>query len=163
MSTKKLLALVFVLLVGAKGLWASLSFTPASPRTGETVTFTLSPSNPPAGSIIWNFGDGSAEQSGTSLTVTHVYAAVGSYTAKATYNVIQSAIPVTDQATVQVTNPRQISFAPPQPKAGQAVTFSAQNYYSSCIRWDFGDGTVKNGAMSESHTYVSAGTYTVHA
>jgi PKD repeat protein len=142
MRIKKVLGLVFVLLVGAKGLWASLNFSPASPRTGETVTFTLSPSKPLAGSITWDFGDGSPGQSGTSLTVTHVYAAVGSYTAKATYLVVQSPIPVTDQATVQITNPRQISFAPPQPKAGQAMTFSAISFYSSCIQWDFGDGTV---------------------
>jgi len=163
MSIKKVLALVFVLLVMAKGLSASLSYSPSSPRTGETVTFTLSPSSQPVGSIKWDFGDGSPVQTGTSMTATHVYTAVGSYTAKATYGVVQSAIPVTDQATVQVTNPRQIGFTPPQPKAGQAVTFSAQNYYSSCIHWDFGDGTVKNGATSESHTYANAGTYTVQA
>jgi len=163
MSTKKLLTLVFVLLVAAKGLSASLSYSPSSPRTGETVTFTLNPSSPPVGSITWDFGDGSPGQSGTSLTVTHVYAAAGSFVAKATYGVIQSAIPVTDQATVQVTNPRQISFAPPQPKAGQAVMFSAQNYFSSCIHWEFGDGTVKNGTTSESHTYANAGTYTIRA
>jgi PKD repeat protein len=155
---------LFVMLAGSVSLQAALTFSPPAPRTGETVTFTLSPSGTPVGSISWNFGDGSPVQSGPSLTVTHVYAAVGSYTVSASYfTTLNAAIPHVDQATVTVTDPRQVTFSPPQPKAGQAVAFTALNFYSSCIRWDFGDATIKNGAAAESHTYASAGSYTVHA
>jgi hypothetical protein len=161
MSIKKVLALVFIHLVVAKGLSASLTYSPPAPKTGETVTFTLSPSGSPAGAISWNFGDNSPVQSSPSLTVTHVYAAVGSYTASASYFTISHAD--VDQATVVVTNPRQISFSPLQPKAGQAVAFTALSFYSSCIRWDFGDATIKNGAAAESHTYANAGNYSVRA
>jgi len=155
---------LFVIMAGAASLSAALTFSPLSPRTGETVTFTLSPSGAPVGAISWNFGDGSPVQSGTALTITHAYAAIGSYTASATYFTgMNSAIPSVDQAAVTVIDPRQVTFSPLQPKAGQAVVFTAQNFFSTCIRWDFGDGMMKNGAANESHAYAGAGTYTVHA
>jgi len=162
MSAKKVVSMVFILLIGATGLSAALTYSPASPRTGETVTFTLTPSGAQIGSISWNFGDGSPVQSGTSLTISHVYAAVGSYVAKASYAILANPL-VTDQATVTVIDPRQISYSPPQPKAGQSITFTALNFYSACIRWDFGDGMVKNGSAGESHTYAIAGIYIVRA
>ena len=153
-----------VMLAGAANLSAALTYSPPTPRTGETVTFTLSPSSFPAGAISWNFGDNSPVQSGTALTITHVYVAVGSYTVSASYfTTLNAAIPHVDQATVMVTDPRQITFSPPQPKAKQAVVFTALNFYSACIRWDFGDGAIVNGSIGESHTYASAGGYTVHA
>jgi PKD repeat protein len=154
---------LLIMMAARASLQAAISYSPPTPKTGETVAFTLSPSGAPVGAISWNFGDGSPVQSGTSLTATHVYAAVGSFTASASYITLNSAIPKIDQATVTVINPRQINFSPPQPKAGQAVAFTALNYYSSCIRWDFGDGEVRNGTATESHTYANAGSYTVRA
>jgi hypothetical protein len=151
-----------IMLAGVANLSAALAYSPPTPRTGETVTFTLSPSGAPVGAISWNFGDGTPVQSG-SLTITHAYAAVRSYKASASYIKLNSAIPQVDQATVTVIDPRQVTFSPPQPKAGQAIVFTAQNFFSSCIRWDFGDATIKNGIASESHAYAAAGSYTVHA
>jgi hypothetical protein len=153
---------LFVMLAGAASLSAALTFSPPSPRTGETVTFTVSPTTgTPTGAISWNFGDGTPVQSSGGLTMTHVYAAAGSYTAKASYATMSHF--QVDQATVVVNDPRQVTFFPPLPKAGQAIAFTAFNFYSSCIRWDFGDATIKNGAIAESHTYAGAGNYTVHA
>jgi hypothetical protein len=165
MNMKKInlviLALCIMLAVTAN-LAAAITYSPPAPKTGETVFFTLSPTTgSPTGSISWNFGDNSPAQSGTSLTVTHVYAAIGSYTAKASYATMSHF--QVDQVTVTVIDPRQISYSPLQPKAGQAVAFTAQNFFSSCIRWDFGDATIQNGAAAESHTYANPGSYTVHA
>ncbi len=152
---------LLIMLTGTASLSAALTFSPPAPKTGETVTFSLNPSGPPGDAISWNFGDGTPVQTSSNRTMTHIYAAVGTYSASAGYS-----LPThyqVDRAMVTVIDQRQVLFSPLQPKAGQAVTFTAQNFFSSCIRWDFGDGTVKNGAAAESHTYASAGNYTVHA
>jgi hypothetical protein len=167
MNMKKIKFAIFVLfgiLIGAANLPAALTFSPPSPKTGETVTFTLSPSSAPVGAISWNFGDGTPVQTSTNLTMPHVYAMAGSYTASASYFTgLNAAIPQVDRVMVTVSDPRQITYSPLQPKAGQAVAFTALNFYSACIRWDFGDATIINGTAAESHTYAAAGSYTVHA
>ena len=46
----------------------------------------------------------------------------------------------------------------------EAVTFTAQNFKGPGIRWDFGDGTVKeNGQATETHVYAALGRYQVKA
>jgi PKD repeat protein len=159
---KRVSLTLLIVLAGAVSLSAALTYSPPAPKTGETVTFTVSPtSGNPVGAISWNFGDGTPVQSGASLTVTHVYTATGSYTVSAAYPTMTHA--QVDRVTVTVNDPRQINFSPSQPKAGQTVIFNALDFYSNCIRWDFGDGAVKNGASSESHAYAAAGSYTVRA
>jgi PKD repeat protein len=162
MDKIKFTSLVLLIMLAAPAsLSAAITYSPPAPKTGQNVTFTLSPSGASTSTVNWNFGDGSPVQTNANLTMTHVYAAVGSYTVSAGYPTMSHY--QVDQATVTVTDPRQISYSPLQPKAGQAVVFTAQNFFSSCIRWDFGDATIKNGAAAESHTYAAAGSYTVRA
>jgi len=58
-----------------------------------------------------------------------------------------------------------ISFKPPQPKAGDTVTFDgSQSTDDGSIKtyaWEFGDGTPLVEGAQATHAYTSAGTYTV--
>jgi PKD repeat protein len=46
----------------------------------------------------------------------------------------------------------------------EAVTFTAWNFRGPGVRWDFGDGTVKeNGQVTEKHEYAALGRYQVKA
>ncbi|MCJ7682520.1 MAG: PKD domain-containing protein, partial [Candidatus Aminicenantes bacterium] len=59
-----------------------------------------------------------------------------------------------------------ITFSPGDPRMGETVAFTAQNFFSdSLIRWDFGDGTVENDASPPGigHAFVNSGTYPVRA
>ena len=63
---------------------ARFTFSPTSPKAGDTVRFDASASRDPDGSIVqylWEFGDGAT---GTGRTVTHAYASPGTYTVRLT-------------------------------------------------------------------------------
>ena len=46
----------------------------------------------------------------------------------------------------------------------ESVTFTARNFRGPGVRWDFGDGTVKeNGLAGEKHAYAALGRYQVKA
>lgn len=162
------LGIVFLLTTSA---WASISYTPSSPKVGETVTFTVTPpSGDIVGSIAWDFGDG------TTKTVSppkaeHTYSSPGTYSVRATYRYQVAGAPEIEQTdttsiTVAPAPTPSISFSPAHPTAGEVVTFTAHNFSStSCIKWDFGDGTITNdnSPPSITHIYIHPGTYTVKA
>jgi chitodextrinase len=58
-----------------------------------------------------------------------------------------------------------ISYKPPQPKVGDAVTFDgSQSTDDGSIKtyaWEFGDGAPLVGGIEVTHAYTSPGTYTV--
>src|SRR5438874_9937283 len=149
-------------------LTSSFSFTPSTPQTGQQITFTASASGGTTPySYSWMFGDGS---SGTGSTVMHAYALAGTFTVVLT--VKDSGSPqqtVTSQQSVTVTSPpppplsASFTFNPSSPDAGQAVSFTGSasggvSPYS--YSWSFGDGGTASRS-SVSHTFQSAGTYTV--
>src|SRR5437773_2177605 len=148
-------------------LAASFSFSPSSPQTGQTVSFTGSASGGTSPySYSWSFGDGST---GSGSSVTHAYSSAGSYsvtlTMKDTGSPQQT---VTSQKTVSVTSPppplsASFSYSPSSPQAGQQVSFSGSasgGTSSYSYSWNFGDGSTGTGS-SVTHTYSSAGSYTV--
>lgn len=67
-----------------------------------------------------------------------------------------------DQASVtpEPDEPPTFDMSMPVATAGSSYTVSASGPDGSEFKWDFGDGTIKNG-ISASHTYQSPGTYTV--
>ena len=115
----------------------------------------------------WNFGDGTTA-SGT-LTPTHLYANPGSYSA--TLTVTDSAGLSSSSATAVTVNDVAPTVSVPAPSAAdatKAVSFKATaTDISPAVQaagftysWSFGDGGTGTGA-SPSHTFASAGSYTV--
>src|SRR5437016_2047400 len=148
-------------------LTGSFTFSPSSPQVGQSVSFSGSASGGTSPySYSWSFGDGST---GTGSSVTHTYSSAGSFTV--TLTVKDSGSPqqtVTSQQTVSVTSPpppltASFTFSPSSPQAGEQVSFTGSasggtSPYS--YGWSFGDGSTGSGS-SVTHTYLSAGTYTI--
>lgn len=56
-----------------------------------------------------------------------------------------------------------ISYEPEVATPGQSITFRYHGATTSCIGWSFGDGTTRDGGARISHTFRSAGTFTIKA
>ena len=126
-----------------------------------TVNFTNN--TPNTGSCVWNFGDGSAEVSGSN--VSHSFGDYGYYDVSVT---------ITDQngCTSDTTFEDYIYVRKPIPYmvadvnggcAPLTVNFSDTSSTTSPIttwHWDFGDGSTSN-SPTPAHTYADTGTYNV--
>ncbi len=59
---------------------------------------------------------------------------------------------------------QRIEYYPETPRVGQVVTFKSIDFSTQSIDWDFGDlETIAGGNRTSTHTYQTAGTYTVTA
>ena len=142
---------------------ANFSANPTSGNAPLTVQFT----DQSSGSITsrdWDFGDGTAHSS--ALNSSHTYNNAGDYTV--TLMVSGSGGSNSKSLTIQVTTapppPPTANFGA-NPTSGNApltVQFSDQSSGSITSRdWNFGDGSAHSSALNPSHTYNSAGSYTV--
>ncbi len=143
-------------------LASSFTYSPASPKAGQTVTFNATASGGTSPyTFSWNFGD-STTSSGS--TTTHSYANPG------IYNVTLTATDSTGQTSqalhaITVTSAplaATFSYNPSSPTAGQTVTFTATASGGSSpytFNWNLGDGTTVSG-NPVTHSYT-AGTYNV--
>ncbi len=147
-------------------LSASFTYSPSSPQTGQTVSFTGSVSGgTPPYSYSWSFGDGST---GMGSSPQHTYSSTGTLTVALT--VKDNGSPqrtATSQQSLTVSgapSPLTASFAynPSSTQAGQPVTFTASANGGTSpftFSWSFGDGSTGTGSPA-THTYSSAGSYT---
>src|SRR6266581_4173170 len=147
-------------------LSASFTYSPSSPQTGQTVSFTSSVSGgSPPYSYSWSFGDGST---GIGLSPQHTYSSAGTLTVALT--VKDNGSPqqtATSQQSLTVSGappPLTASFAysPSSTQAGQPVTFTASASGGTSpftLSWSFGDGSTGTGSPV-THTYSSVGSYT---
>jgi len=118
-------------------------------------------------SYVWNFGDG---QTAEGIKVSHSYAKGGKYTAVLT-------VDDGNKTPVSVASDSVIIYANARPQAalkdistscvGTAVMFDGSDSRDpdgNTLKyvWDFGDGTVKEGAAREAHAYSKGGTYKVN-
>jgi outer membrane protein OmpA-like peptidoglycan-associated protein len=137
---------------------ASVDINRAAAFSGET---NLEASEPVA--YFWDFGDGNTA---TGTAVSHSYTEAGTYTV--TYSA--SNCGGTDAETLSInvidpcaTNMPDISSSnvPSNLETGASGSFSAASSGSGLTySWNFGDGTTGTG-RSATHTYRTAGTYTV--
>ena len=147
-------------------LSSSFAYSPSSPQTGQTVSFTGSASGGTSPySYSWSFGDGST---GTGLSAKYAYSSAGTLAVALT--VKDNGSPqqtTTSQQSITVSGvppPLTASFAysPSSTQAGQPVTFTASASGGTSpftFSWDFGDGLTGTGSPV-THTYSSAGSYT---
>jgi len=109
----------------------------------------------------WDFGDGN---SGSGQTVSHTFAAVGTYAAKLTISNTSGASPnsVTKAVTVSAP-PLDSSFLSDGARCvlqfcdattGATVTLTANAAQATTYSWDFGDGTTGSG-RSVTHAWNS--------
>jgi len=132
--------------------------------SGLTVSFDASGSSDPDGDALtyaWDFGDGAKA---TGVKASHTYTAAGTFTVKLTAS----------DGTLAAAATRTVTVAEPNRAPGAAFTVSASELTVSfdasgssdpdgdalTYAWDFGDGAKATGVKA-SHTYTSAGTYTV--
>jgi autotransporter-associated beta strand protein len=138
---------------------AKLSFTPLTGIAPLEVTFTDS-STGTITSRTWDFGDG---ESDTAKNPMHTYTDPG------TYGIVLAVegpggTDITDTAWISVndsTPTAQFTFTPDSGAAPLEVTFTDQSTGNITSRlWIFGDGTTASTANA-THTYTTAGTYSV--
>jgi len=153
---------------------ANFTFSPEDPAAFTNVIFDGSTSVAGIGAAIanyqWDFGDGSSS-SGSAVSVTHKYSAVGTYRVTLT---------VTDTNGLQSTSAPQLVtvgpgvlptasflFSPTAPTAGSPVFFNASASVAGTghrivsYRWNWGDGTPNSSGVTRSHTFAAIGTYVV--
>ncbi|TAH38373.1 MAG: PKD domain-containing protein [Bacteroidetes bacterium] len=138
---------------------ADFSFT--SPCVGDSILFTNT--SQAQGSIInayfWNFGDGTAINN--QQNPKHAFAVAGTYNVSL---IVQSSNTCSDtiQKSISVLNRPQVSFNPDLTNGcdSLSVQFSNTSTGAATYTWSFGDGA-SSTQTSPSHTYSSAGTYSV--
>jgi beta propeller repeat protein len=108
----------------------------------------------------WDFGDGAT---GEGETVSHAYAAEGTYT-------VALVVTLDDGSTCEATTDVTV-VAPPEPCSCTASITTSGNTFQGDVSidgdcsvaewaWDFGDGTTGTG-QDVTHDYTAEGTYTV--
>jgi PKD repeat protein len=154
-------------------LIAAYTVSPASPKVLETATFDASTTTN-GGSACgvsclysWNFGDGTT---GTGMTLTHQYRAIGVYGGALTVTDARGATATLTKAiTVAPGTPPTATFttSPTNPGVEQDVFFNAtQSAPATADRtivsyeWSFGDGDSARG-VAVTKKYHAPGVYTV--
>ena len=134
-------------------------FTPTNPNADQDVVFTAENFFGPG--VRWDFGDGSAPAI-LSTAATHRFATSGTYTVGV--RDMNGASVVTFTAIVNVGENRRVTYVPPSPFVNQTVTFTAVNFLSASVHWDFGDGTAPVVlATMTTHAFGWPGAFTVKA
>jgi PKD repeat protein len=136
---------------------------------GTSVVFSGSGSDSDGSvvSYVWNFGDGTANASGTS--VSHVFTAVGTYTVRLTVTdnlgatgsdtAIVTVTSVSNQPPVANVSPSTVSTQSLLPVSFSGTGSTDADGSIASYSWNFGDGTTGSGA-TVSKTYNRAGSYT---
>ncbi len=150
---------------------AAFSYSPTSPKEGETIYFNGSSSSDPDGSIIsweWDFGDGTT---GTGENITHSYqwdeGADKTFTVSLRVTDDRGGVAYTDKTiTVEKENKlptARFKYTPENPKKGDWVHFNASSSsdpdgYIVSWNWNFGDGnTGTTEEDSNQYTWTEAG------
>jgi PKD repeat protein len=146
-----------------------LQINPTSPKAGQSTQVAAVNFNTPT-NIRWDMGDGTIVSANRTRfiqgksVITHTYNKPGTYTIRAyDWNGDTSNTPVS--LVVSVVQPsRNIDFFPFTPRVDQPITFTAINFTTSSIDWNFGNGhLVTGGTNVQVYRYQTAGAFTVSA
>ncbi|MCS3797232.1 gliding motility-associated-like protein [Chitinophagaceae bacterium OAS944] len=131
--------------------------SPAISCVSKPVTFSNSSTTNPV-SVFWNFGDGATA---TGASVTHAYAAIGTYPITQVVNfgscidTRTGSIQIIKRSVVDFTSPDRLSCKAPYSAAFQANAPDAVDW-----KWDFGDGTTSTD-KAPVHIYNTEGSFKV--
>ena len=145
-------------------LVTNITFNPAKPQAGQSVSFTANPTGGTGGyTHSWTWDDGTSGSTGA--TPSHTFATQGTFTVVLTTTDTMSHT-ATDSRPVTVTAglATDFTFAPAKPQAGESITFTASpsggtGPYTHSWAWD--DGTPGSTGPTPSHTYAASGSFTV--
>jgi PKD repeat protein len=144
-----------------------ISVSPAQPKPGDLITLAAASTDPQGTALgyAWTFGDG---QTGSGASVTHAYAAEG------TYNIQVTATNAFSKAAGRAQGLQVIYRPPTDPvispagttvRPGDVISFLAAatdpGGFPITYSWNFGDGSGAATGASQSHSYVSLGKYVV--
>jgi PKD repeat protein len=151
---------------------ASFTFSPSSPLTAQTVTFT-STSVAGEGSITsetWDLDNDGAFDDASGRTASRSFATAGSYTVRLRVRNSRNRSDTTSR-TVTVSNrapTASFTFAPAAPLSGQSIEFDASGSSDpdgtiASVGWDLNNNGVYGDASGTkiSHSFATPGTYTV--
>jgi PKD repeat protein len=131
---------------------------PAEIIAGEAIDMQLKNTAP--GSFIWKFSDGDT-RSGPDLKG-KAFRFAGPH--KITVADPSGKLPPLEKVIQVLPDLRALKSSAGFALPKEEVTFTAMNFKGPGIRWDFGDGSVKeNGQMMEKHAYDTLGRYQVKA
>ena len=141
-------------------------YTPAAPLVEDLVQCTVVGWS--ATAFDWNLGDGYTAN-GAAATISHRYLAEGTYTISVSASAGQRAgqprpaRAVTRPITILPDN-RSVTVSSAQAMINQSVTFTALNFKSDSIRWNFGDDTpLVIGGNTVTHAFARPGEFRVRA
>ena len=143
-------------------LAANFTFTPSSPTTDETVSFTDT-STGSITSFLWNFGDGS---SSTAQHPSKRYSTPTTYNVTLTVFSNSGQTSITKAITVRASSPVTPNVnaafdAPATALVGTAVNFADRSTGApTSWQWTFGDGTT-SALQNPSKTFTAPGQYMV--
>jgi PKD repeat protein len=107
----------------------------------------------------WNFGDG---LTGNGAMITHVYPAVGTYTAVVTASNTTNSLTATTVVTitdVPIAGLTAVTDSPTSLDSTTTLTASLASGSNVTYTWSLGDGFIGSGAVI-AHVYPAVGTYT---
>src|SRR5690606_28068943 len=122
---------------------------------------------------IWDFGDGSPEETTTTFEVTHTYTQIGTYRIRL-IGIDSASCNISDTAYVTVharDDKAELNFTATKQPPCESLTYLFENlsvappgkpFDDNSFIWDFGDGTrVPGGMGSVTHSYANPGSYKV--
>ena len=135
------------------------SFTTASVCLGDSVHFTnLSSGNgDPLTGVTWNYGDGNS----STTTGAHLYALAGTYNVTLTASTANCSDDTTISVTVSPGPIANFNTATVDGCGSLAAAFVNTTTGSPTYSWNFGDGSPISSTANPTHTYSTAGTYSV--
>ncbi len=134
----------------------SVTYTPKSPMVNDNINFTALSFK--KDNLKWDFGDGTIQNGGSNIS--HKYLNPGNYHIKVYDFGGNDNYPITLDITISK-DMRNITYFPKQVFEGQNIKFTANQFKSSNLKWDFGDGTKKTGPSNIIHYYRRKGNYTI--
>ena len=142
-------------------------FSPSVKSGNAPLTVHFTDNSKYADKVDWDFnGDNVIDISDAPRNQDYTYTVPGTYTVNQTVSNVNGAkITATDKITVTASNTRlpkaAFNASPISGVAPLTVQFTDQSTNATLIKWDFGDKSGTSTRSRPSHTYTTAGTYTV--